>query len=153
MLCLWSVFSNCLTVYVFFIIRLWDTSIQVRSQDHPEPLSYHSQLTQSEVDSYVDSIPPSCQLDLHLKRTEQPYEGLSHQVKIVGIQGISTITIARDIDPGKKICIGQPLHLLPNVHKKRGLNYVNSETGRNLLPVLKIVIRNCISAHRHNQST
>ena len=121
MLCLWSVFSNCLTVYVFFIIRLWDTSIQVRSQDHPEPLSYHSQLTQSEVDSYVDSIPPSCQLDLHLKRTEQPYEGLSHQVKIVGIQGISTITIARDIDPGKKICIGQPLHLLPNVHKKRGL--------------------------------
>ena len=113
MLCLWSVFSNYFTVSVAFIIRLWDTSIKVRSQDHPEPLSYHSQLTQSEVDSYVDSIPPSCQLDLHLQRTEQPYEGLSHQVKIVGIQGISTVTIARDIDPGKEVCIGTALTSAP----------------------------------------
>ena len=62
---------------------------------------FHAQLIQSEVDSYCDSIPPSCQLELHLQRTAQPYERLSRQIKVIGIQGISSITIARDIDPGK----------------------------------------------------
>ena len=62
---------------------------------------FHAQLTQSEVDSYCDSIPPSCQLELHFQRMAQPYERLSHHIKVSGIQGISSITIARDIDPGK----------------------------------------------------
>ena len=62
---------------------------------------FHTQLTQSEVDSYCDSIPPSCQLELHFQRTSQPYERLSRQIKVSGIQGISSITVARDIDPGK----------------------------------------------------
>ena len=64
-------------------------------------LSFHVQLTQSEVDNYRNSIPPSCQLELHLQRTEQPYERLVHHIKVTGIQGISSITITRDIDPGE----------------------------------------------------
>ena len=62
---------------------------------------FYAQLTQSEVDSYHDSIPPSCQLELHLQRTAQPYERLSRQIKVIGIQGISSITVTRDIDLGK----------------------------------------------------
>lgn len=62
---------------------------------------FHAQLMQTEVDGYVDSIPPSCQLELHFQKTEQPYERLSYQMKVSGIQGISTITITRDVDPGK----------------------------------------------------
>ena len=64
---------------------------------------------QTEVDSYVDSIPPSCQLELHFQRTQQPYERLSHQIKVNGIRGISTFTITRDVDPGKYtviLCLG-----------------------------------------------
>ena len=63
--------------------------------------TFYAQLMQTEVDSCVDSIPPSCQLELHFQKTEQLYEQLSHQIKVSGIQGISTITITRDVDPGK----------------------------------------------------
>ena len=75
--------------------------------DHPYGiLFFHTQLMQTEVDSYAESSaitpdPPSCQLELHFQRTEQPYERLSHQIKVNGIRGISTITITRDVDPGK----------------------------------------------------
>ena len=62
---------------------------------------FHAQLMQTEVDNYVDSIPPSCQLEFHFQKTEQPYEQLSYQIKVSGIQGISAITITRDVDPGK----------------------------------------------------
>ena len=56
---------------------------------------------QTDVDSYNNSTPPSCQLEVHFQRTEQPYVRLSHQIKVNGIRGISTITITRDVDPGK----------------------------------------------------
>ena len=58
----------------------------------------HAQLTDSEVDSYVDSIPPSCQLELHLQRTEPPFESLEHRIKVTGIKGLSSIAITRYID-------------------------------------------------------
>ena len=65
-------------------------------------ISIHEQFTRTEVDGYVvGSIPPSCQLDLHLKRMNQPYERLSHQIEVNGIQGMTTITVIRDIDLGK----------------------------------------------------
>ena len=74
----------------------------MRPQNLHMPLClFHAQLTQSEMDSYVDTIPPSCQLELHLQRTEEPYERLVHHIKVTGIQGLSSITITRDIDPGE----------------------------------------------------
>ena len=74
----------------------------MRPQNPHMPLClFHAQLTQSEMDSYVDTIPPSCQLELHLQRTEQPYERLVHHIKVTGIKGISSITITSDIDPGE----------------------------------------------------
>ena len=77
---------------------------EIRLMDHRiHIVFFHSQLTQSEVDNYVASIPPSCQLELHLQKTEQPYERLVHQIKVIGIQGISSITVTRDIDPGEKM--------------------------------------------------
>ena len=63
----------------------------MRPQNPHMPLClFHPQLTQSEMDSYVDIIPPSCQLELHLQRTEQPYERLVHHIKVTGIQGTKT---------------------------------------------------------------
>ena len=58
---------------------------------------------QTEVDSCDDSIPPSCQLEIHWQRTEEPYERLSHKINVTGIQGIRIITITRDVDPGEGI--------------------------------------------------
>ena len=86
----------------------------MRPQNPHMPLClFHAQLTQSEMDSLNagaikskhelegesslgtkrpksnGTIPPSCQLELHLQRTEQPYERLVHHIKVTGIEGIS----------------------------------------------------------------
>ena len=98
-----SVFCICLTLICKSIYALIPVNEAMEST-YPLVLScvtFHAQLMQTEVDSYVDSIPPSCQLELHFQKTEQPYERLSHQIKVSGFRGISTITITRDVDPGK----------------------------------------------------
>lgn len=91
---------------------------------------------QSEVDSYVDSIPPSCQLELHLQGKEQPYERLSHHIKVTGIQGVSSITITRDVDPSKWIleCIAFGSHLSLLTQKK------NNFTWRRLLTDTGVIL-------------
>ena len=66
---------------------------------------FHAQLMQSEVDSYDDSIPSSRQLEVHWQKTESPYKCLSHPIDVTGIRGITTITITRHIDSGKRIWI------------------------------------------------
>ena len=102
----------------------------MRPQNPHMPLClFHAQLTQSEMDSLNagaikskhelegesslgtkrpksnGTIPPSCQLELHLQRTEQPYERLVHHIKVTGIEGISMFHHNyRDIDPGEREC-------------------------------------------------
>jgi len=64
---------------------------------------YYPQIMQNDVDSYENFIPPSRQLEVHWQRTDKSYERLNHHINVTGIQGISTIAITRDVDPGKRI--------------------------------------------------